>query len=129
MVNTLKNKKGITLIELIAIIVILGIIAAIAVPTIGGLINTQRENTANISFDNVMLAATTYYYGEIIATSSSDTEFTITEVVTAGYLSTNPFDGGIVVDFVIVGGAVQIDETDLEADLTINGFTVYTITP
>ena len=33
----LKNEKGLTLIELLAVIVILGIIAAIAVPSIGGI--------------------------------------------------------------------------------------------
>ena len=32
----LKNEKGLTLVELLAVIVILGIIAAIAVPSIGG---------------------------------------------------------------------------------------------
>ncbi len=31
----LKNQKGLTLVELLAVIVILGIIAAIAVPSIG----------------------------------------------------------------------------------------------
>ena len=34
----LNNEKGLTLVELLAVIVILGIIAAIAVPSIGGII-------------------------------------------------------------------------------------------
>ncbi|RFB17688.1 prepilin-type N-terminal cleavage/methylation domain-containing protein [Bacillus sp. HNG] len=38
----LKNQKGLTLIELLAVIVILGIIAAIAVPTIGNVINKTK---------------------------------------------------------------------------------------
>ncbi len=34
----LKNEKGLTLVELLAVIVILGIIAAIAIPSIGNII-------------------------------------------------------------------------------------------
>ncbi|OIJ18370.1 hypothetical protein BKP45_12400 [Anaerobacillus alkalidiazotrophicus] len=39
----LKNQKGLTLIELLAVIVILGIIAAIAVPSIGGIISKTED--------------------------------------------------------------------------------------
>lgn len=39
----LKNEKGLTLIELLAVVVILGIIAAIAVPAIGKIIDDSRE--------------------------------------------------------------------------------------
>ncbi|KAB2334086.1 prepilin-type N-terminal cleavage/methylation domain-containing protein [Bacillus mesophilum] len=46
--NTLKNQKGLTLIELLAVIVILGIIAAIAIPSIGGLIN-KTKNDAKVA--------------------------------------------------------------------------------
>ena len=42
MTQVLKNRKGVTLVELLAVIVIMGIIAAIAVPAIGGLIDSSR---------------------------------------------------------------------------------------
>lgn len=41
--NKLKEQKGLTLIELLAVIVILGIIAAIAIPSISGIIDKSKD--------------------------------------------------------------------------------------
>ena len=38
----LNNEKGLTLVELLAVIVILGIIAAIAIPSIGNIIENSE---------------------------------------------------------------------------------------
>lgn len=51
---TKMNKKGTSLVELIAVIVIMGIIAAIAVPTTIGVINRQRKNAALRSAETVV---------------------------------------------------------------------------
>ncbi|WP_449537137.1 prepilin-type N-terminal cleavage/methylation domain-containing protein [Ferdinandcohnia sp. Marseille-Q9671] len=60
----LKNQKGLTLIELLAVIVILGIIAAIAIPAIGNVINNSRDKAAFAEAQQIIDAAKLYIAGE-----------------------------------------------------------------
>ena len=57
----LKNEKGLTLVELLAVIVILGIIAAIAVPSIGNIIQNTREKAVLADATNAIEAANLYF--------------------------------------------------------------------
>ena len=53
----LKNEKGLTLVELLAVIVILGIIAAIAVPAIGNIIDNTRKDAHVANAESLYNAA------------------------------------------------------------------------
>ena len=55
MVNDMK--KGFTLTELLAVIVVLAIVTAIAVPKIGQMISQAKESTYKIQLDNIVEAA------------------------------------------------------------------------
>ncbi|ARF13098.1 type II secretion system protein [Sporosarcina ureae] len=59
----LKSEKGLTLIEFLAVIVILGIIAALAVPSIGKIIENNRHK-ATKSEAIIMLEAAQLYFIE-----------------------------------------------------------------
>ncbi|MEK3934058.1 prepilin-type N-terminal cleavage/methylation domain-containing protein [Sporosarcina sp. FSL W7-1349] len=57
----IRNDKGLTLIELLAVIVVLGIIAAIAVPSIGKVIENNRIKAAKSEAIIVLEAAQLYF--------------------------------------------------------------------
>ncbi|MGP4071707.1 prepilin-type N-terminal cleavage/methylation domain-containing protein [Piscibacillus sp. B03] len=56
----LKKEKGVTLVELLAVIIILGIIALIAVPAIAGVIEDSKYNSLKSSAINAIEAAELY---------------------------------------------------------------------
>ena len=55
-------KKGFTLVELLATIVVLGVIALIAIPTVMDSVATAKEQAALSSIDGLIKAAENYYY-------------------------------------------------------------------
>ncbi|MCM3357818.1 type II secretion system protein [Psychrobacillus sp. FSL K6-4046] len=61
MKHLLKNQKGLTLVELLAVIVILAIVSAIAVPAIGGIIENSRYSAVKADATNVLNAAKMYF--------------------------------------------------------------------
>lgn len=65
----LKNQRGLTLVELLAVIVILGIIAAIAVPSIGGIVSKAKDDAAVADALQIISAAKLAHAADPTATS------------------------------------------------------------
>ena len=78
------NQKGLTLVELLAVIVILGIIAAIAVPAIGNIIENTKYNAVKSDALNALSAANLYFAEEPKAGT-----ITVEKLVSGGYLDNN----------------------------------------
>lgn len=79
----INNEKGLTLVELLAVIVILAIVAAIAIPSIGNIIENSRYNAAKADAMNVLSAANLYFVAE-----PNSTSITVSDLLTGGYLDT-----------------------------------------
>ncbi|GGH86061.1 type IV pilus assembly protein PilA [Pullulanibacillus pueri] len=82
----LKSQKGFTLVELLAVIVILAIIAAIAVPSVGHLISKSKDNAKVAEAIEIISASKTYVAAENDQLSFNDNTASITEEQLAPYI-------------------------------------------
>lgn len=126
MLKTLRNKRGVTLVELLAVIIILGIIAAIAVPTIGKLVENSRANAAAASGTNTVSSLALYATDNLSATDTFDFDGVddpavqaALELVLTGYITDVPTFADVV--FSVSGGLVTVTAG---ADATIDGYDV-----
>jgi type IV pilus assembly protein PilA len=83
-----KNQKGLTLIELLAVIVILGVISAIAVPAISGIISSTKTKADAATKELVEAAILNKVVSENLKTNIASTA--ISTLVNEGYLSKAP---------------------------------------
>lgn len=70
----MKDQRGLTLVELLAVIVILGIIAAIAVPSIGNVIQKSKEDAIKAEALQIINAARLFSIETPITSGGIDQE-------------------------------------------------------
>lgn len=100
----LKDERGLTLVELLVVVVILGIIAAIAVVAIGGIIENSRKDAMVADAKQMVSAAKLYTASnplnsgetKIVYYKGYDASTEATKVNGNSYLSSlkDPFGGG-----------------------------------
>lgn len=105
------NKKGFTLIELMIVVAIIGILAAVAVPKFADLINKSKEGATKGALSAVRGALQVYYSDNegVYPTSLTSGDFTpkyMNELPTAKLPSTGHADGSTVNNYATVATAV-----------------------
>ncbi len=69
--RTFTNQKGFTLIELVVIIVILGILAAVAIPKYQNLTTEARESSTRAALGGLRSGITIYYANQAVTTGTA----------------------------------------------------------
>ncbi len=96
-----SDESGFTLVELLVVIVILGILAAVAVFAVGGVTDRGRQSACRADVRSVETASEAHY------AKNGSYAATIAAIVTAGFLKSAPGSAnGYVISYNSTGGVV-----------------------
>ena len=83
-------KKGFTLVELLAVILVLGIILTITIYSVNSILNDSEESLSEVQENTIIESAKVYYLKEGI-NLESDPDYDETVCVSVNYLATNGY--------------------------------------
>src|SRR5574344_580063 len=128
------NKKGFTLVELLGVIVILGVIASLTVPTITGIIKNNKEKTYNAQVNTIIDAAKNWSINNTnYLSETSDLYVSLNWLINGGYIEQDklidPRDSSTITGCVKISYASNYSqyEYDFSKDYTNCSDSIYDI--